>query len=173
MSVVDRLLATGKPRTREVRVCLRGDLVDRHEALVAELEAAAEGSPSISGSSEVRRIAAEIVAVEEEQEDSTVTFVLQSASRLEWADLLKEHPPRPVDKGHDHNPETFPPAAVALCAVDPHLTEDEAVRLFNAPEMHTAEWNKLWMAALALNITATPHPKLVAASELAKASGNS
>jgi hypothetical protein len=171
--VIADLIATAQPRTIEVQVCARGDLVDRHAALVAEL-AAAEAevdTSSIGDVPEVQRIAGEIVAVEDEQEASTVTFVLQSVSRRVWADLLAAHPPRPQDKGLDHNADTFPPAVVAACAKEPHVGEDEANQL--ADVLPVAEWTKLWLGAVGLNVTQTPHPKLKAATELARANGGS
>src|SRR5690606_20326373 len=112
--LIAHLIATAQPRTREVRVCARGDLVDQHARLVAQLEQAAEEG-SVSGNPEVQRISQEIVEVEDEQEASTAVFVMQSVSRRVWADLLASHPPRPQDKGLDHNPETFPQAMVAAC----------------------------------------------------------
>ncbi len=172
--VIADLIATAQPRTVEVQVCARGDLVDRHAVLVREL-AEAEGNvqkaASIADDPEVSRIAGEIVACQDEQEASTVTIVLQSVTRRVWADLLAAHPPRPQDKGLDHNADTFPPAVVAACAKEPALTEDEANQL--ADVLPVAEWTKLWLGAVGLNVTQTPHPKLQAATELVRANGGS
>lgn len=168
--VIARLIATAQPRTAEVRVCARGDLVDRHAALVAEMaeaERQVERSASVASDPEIARIAGEIVAVEAEQEASTVTFTLTSVSRRVWADALAKHPPRPQDRGLDHNADTFPPAAVAACSKSPKLTEDDATKLLDA--LPVAEWTKLWLGAVALNVTPTPHPKLRAATELVQA----
>lgn len=169
---VDDLIASAAPRTKPVRVCARGDLVDRHAALVAEMAAVTEaGTGSIAGNPEVEAIAARIVAVEEEQEASTLTIVLRSVSRRAWADTLAKNPPRPQDKGLDHNPVSFPPAAVALCAAEPEISVDQATKL--ADTLPPGEWLKLWNAALALNLAETPHPKLAVASEIARPSGAS
>lgn len=169
--VIARLIATAQPRTVEVRVCARGDLVDRHALLVAQLAEAERNvarSASVAGDPEVARIAGEIVALEAEQEASTVTFTLTSVSRRVWADLLAAHPPRPQDKGLDHNEATFPPAVVAACSRSPKLTEERAIELGDA--LPPAEWSKLWLGAVGLNVTPTPHPKLRAATELVRAS---
>ena len=172
--VIADLIATAQPRTLEVSVCARGDLVDRHATLVQQL-AAAESNvakrASVAKDPEVARIAGEIVAVEAEQEASTVTVVLQSVSRRVWADLLAKCPPRPQDKGLDHNPDTFPPAVVAACAKSPVISEEEANQLADA--LPVSEWSKLWLGAVGLNITSTPHPKLKAATELVRANGES
>lgn len=171
---VARLIATAQPRTVEVQVCARGDLVDRHIQLVQELRDAErnlERTASVASDPEVQRISAEIRAVEEEQESSTVTFVLQSVTRRVWADLLAAHPPRPQDKGLDHNPETFPQAVVAACSKTPTMTPEQANELSDV--VPVAEWTKLWLAAVGLNVTPTPHPKLRAATEIARVNGAS
>lgn len=165
--LIERLISTARPRTLEVRVCARGDLVDRHAVLVNALgdaEAKAKKSASIADDPEVARLAGEIVALEQEQEASTVTFVLTSVSRRVWADLLAAHPPRTQDKGLDHNADTFPPAVVSACAKSPNISVEEATQL--ADVLPVAEWTKLWLGAVGLNVVPTPHPKLGAATEL-------
>lgn len=162
---VDDLLATAKHRTIEVKVCARGDLVDRHAALVTRLEGATADSLAPGG--DAHRIATEIVEVEEEMDASTVTFTVASVPRRVWADLLVKHPPRKEDAGADHNRSTFPPAAVAACVVDPPLTDEQATQL--DATLPPGEWVKLWMAVLSLNTLENPHPKLHAASEIARA----
>lgn len=174
---IDDLIATAQPRTLTVRVCARGDLVDRHAALVAELDAVMGDSKSIGGSPDIKRLAAEIVEVEAEQEAHTAALVMRSVSRRRWVDLLAEHPPRPADKerGLDHNPVTFPVAAVQACCdgMSPEQAEQLSGNADPEKGLHPAEWNKLYMAAQALNILETPHPKLPAALSIARESGDS
>lgn len=162
---IDDLLNTAQHRTIPVRVCARGDLVDRHAVLVAQLERVTVDS--LAPGDDARQIAVEIVAVEDEMEASTVTFIVASIPRRQWADLLAKHPPRKEDVGSDHNRATFPPAVVAACVVEPELTVEQATRLDET--LPPGEWVKLWMAAVSLNTTENPHPKLVAASEIARA----
>lgn len=171
--VIADLIATARPRTAEVQVCARGDLVDRHALLSAQLNDKAQGEDTLAGNPAVQELSQEILDVQAEMEASTVTFVMQSVSRLTWANLLAKHPPRDEDRAlkNDHNSLTFPVAAVAACAKSPKLSVDEATRLANA--IPTGEWAKLWMAALGLNIIENPHPKLAAATELARPSAGS
>ena len=171
---VDDLIATAKPRTLDVPVCARGDLVDRHAELVARLNAViadANESKSVNGEfsdPEIDRLHDEIVAVEAEQETSSTTFTLRSIGSLKWANLLREHTPRP---GRDHqlmfNLTTFPPAAVAACVVEPPMSLEQATKLYGTDTedglLHHAEWDKLFAAAFSLNENETPHPKLPAA----------
>lgn len=179
---VDDLIATAQPRTEKVQVCARGDLVDRHAELVAELGVAVD-DPSARSlgeglTPEVERIHDEIQQVEAEMEEATVTFALRAIGSLAWQNLLRAHLPRP---GRDHrlmfNLATFPPAAVAACAVDPPVTVEQAQQMYGTDEepgvLHSAEWDKLWSAAYVLNETATPHPKLPAAIESLLKNGRS
>jgi hypothetical protein len=167
---VDALIASAAPAHVEVSVCGRGDLVDRHAELVVELAAAtASSSGSLAGNKDVDRLLKAVAACEKEQEGSTLTFTLHSVSRTKWADCLAAHPPRRgVDRG-DHNPETFQPAAVALCCDT--VTEPQAAKL--AEVLPLGEWDKLWGAVVQLNLVKLPHPKLRAATETARANGNS
>jgi hypothetical protein len=162
---VDDLLASAQHRTVKVSVCARGDLVDEHAVLVAQLETATQGA--LAPGSDAAEIAERIVQVEDAMEASTIEFTVSSVPRRVWADLLAAHPPRKQDAGRDHNPLTFPPAAVAACVVEPGLTEGQATQLDET--LPTGEWSKLWVAALTLNVTENPHPKLIAASEIARA----
>lgn len=168
---LDDLIATAQPRTEQVRVCVRGDLVERHAAAVATLRAAAEASDSLGGDPAVAEAAEAVRAIEDEQEASALTLTVTSVSRNRWADLLAKHPPTKEQRraGHFAEPETFAIAVVAECVAE--LDADQAARLADVLPM--AEWNKLESAALRLNATETPFPKLAAATEILQANGQS
>jgi hypothetical protein len=167
---IDALIATAAPRTVEVPVCARGDLVDRHAALVRELaDVEARSTGSIAGNKDVERVAQQIVEVEQEQEATTITLVLRSLPRAAWIDCAGKHPPRKEDKGLEFNSVTFPPAIVAQCCEA--LTEEQAVKLSEI--LPQGEWLKLWNAAVGLNVLGVPHPKLAAATEIARVNGSS
>lgn len=169
---IDALIATAQPRTRKVRICARGDLIAAHEEASMALAEAANASDSLADPA-TTEAAAKVQAIEEEQEAATVVFTVASVSRQIWADLLATHGPSREQRraGHDHDPATFPVAAVAASVVDPEMTEAQAKQLAEA--LPAGEWNKLWVAALDLNVTETPHPKLAAATELLRANGQS
>lgn len=176
------LIATAQPRTETVPVCARGDLVDRHAALLAELADAVEraNESSLAGGSDpdVERIHAEIEAVQDEQAASTTTFTLESIGALAWSNLLRAHTPRKgVDHGLAFNLATFPPAAVAACVTDPPMSVEQATALYGSDTepgvLHSAEWDRLFSAAYTLNERTTPHPKLPAAIESLLRSGRS
>ena len=166
---IDDLIATAQPRTEVVRICARGDLVARHAEAVQALAETTRDDDSLAGSPDVRAAAGVVTAIEAEMEAATVSFTLASVSRKTWADLLAKYPPTKEQRraGHDHDPVLFPPAAVAACCHEPKITEVQARQL--AEVLSTGEFHKLWMTALGLNVTETPHPKLAAATELLQA----
>jgi len=174
MTTVDDFLATATPRTETVRVCARNDLVARHLELTAALRDALAATPSDalatdpSVTAEAELLATQVVEVEAEMEMSTLEVTLTGIGAKAWADLLRQHPPdRQKHRGYAHNPDTFPPAAVAACATDPMISETQAVTMFAT--LASAEWTKLWVAVVGLNELETPHPKLVAATDLLRA----
>lgn len=168
--LIDELVATAAPRTTTVRVCARGDLVDRHDALTVELHARLVEVDSVAGDPEIQRVTAEILALEQEQESSTVAVTVTQVGRRAWLDTVLAHPARPEDRAMklDFHATEFPPAAVALCT---GLSAERVAKL--EEKLPPAEWAKLWNATWSLNATAIPHPKLAAATELARASGAS
>lgn len=167
--VIADLLARAKPLVIEVPVCTAGDLVTRHATLMAELTETAKASGSVGGNPEATRILDEIDKVEAEQEAETRVVSVRSIGRGAWADVLKDHPPRPQDKGYDHNTDTFPVAAVAAATGVPV----EAVGRL-AEELPPGEWRKLWDAAVLANVGEMPHPKVPAGiTALVRANGTS
>lgn len=180
MGVVDDLIATAQPRTEKVRICARGDLVASHAEAVAALGAIVDSDDSLEGNPATSEAAAAVVAIEEEMEAATVTFTLAHVGREMWANLLADHGPSKEERraGHDHNPKTFPVAAVAASIIDPPTTVEQVrvlagTREDGTPVLPAGEWNKLWISALMLNIQGTPAPKLAAATDLLRANGRS
>lgn len=157
-----------------VTVTLRGDLVDEVDRLEAEMRAAAEQDEAENRDPQAPRIAERIQDLQAEAAESEVTFTFQGLGRGTWAKLIADHPPR-TDHESDgyggeklpYNPETFPPALLAACCVEP---PDLAGDLDEWREIHE-EWNagqiaNVWDACLASNTGVAPTPKSRAASEL-------
>lgn len=172
---VDEIISKAAPRTREVQVCLDPGLVTAHEQAVLDLQQAMDDDDGLVGSDAVRAAAERVEQVERQIDDATHTFVLRSVSRREWADLLAKYPPSAEQRraGHDADPDRFPVAAVAACLVEPELSEADVAKLAASDAMTFGEWQKLWLAALTLNVPPVPAPKLEAATELLRANGRS
>lgn len=175
MSAIDNLIATAVARTSQVRVCARGDLADRHVETAAELQRwlEVEGDDALAEDSNVRHLKDQLLAIEEEMETSSVTIRVATIPAYRWANLIRLHAPTREQRaqGFDNDPDTFPTAAVAACAVEPKISEDQARQLRDT--LHQAEWNKLWIAVLLLNTEETPTPKLGAATAALLASAPS
>lgn len=169
---IDDLIATAQPRTETVRICARGDLVAKHAEAVAAMAAAADGDYSLAGNPATIEAAEQVAAIEAEMDAATVELTVAAVSRNRWADLLKDHPPSKEQRrlGYVYDPEPFSLAVVAACLV-PALEVEKARELADA--LPHAEWQKIEHAALTLNLTETPHPKLAAATELLQANGRS
>lgn len=169
---IDDLISRAAPRTGKVRVCSRGDLVDRHRELV-QLSNQVDDQGSLADGSDVLETLKQIKAVEDEMEASAVTITISTVPQRVWADLLLQNPPTVQQRfeGHDHDPVRFPIAVVAACAIEPEITVVQAAGLYDA--LPFGEWTRLWLACAELNTTATPFPKLLAASELLQASETS
>lgn len=172
---VDEIIAKAAPRTREVQVCLDPGLITAHEAAVLDLQQAMAEDDGLVGSDAVRTAAERVEEVERQIDQATHTFVLRSVSRREWADLLAKYPPSAEQRraGHDADPDRFPVAAVAACLVEPALSEQQVRKLAESDAMTFGEWQKLWLAALTLNVPPVPAPKLEAATALLRLSGRS
>lgn len=165
-------------RVVTARILLHQELAARHEQLDAELMAAMEADKKDLGIGEVPRSAALAQALsefEDEIEESKVAFRFRALSKRAWADLIAQHPPTKEQlrdhAGLDHNPLTFPVAAVAASCSDPVMTLEQAQRLERS--LNLSQWGQLWMACLNANIGGGDTPKSVAAGTIRRLNGAS
>lgn len=163
-------------RKRSVRVLLRQDLVERH----AELDARLMSTPNEDGiggaGAAVRETADEITALEAEIDSAQVTFTFRAVGHMKWANLMAEHPPTKdqlkANPRLDHNPETFPIAAMAATCVDPEGASVESFRRLEASSLPISVFDTLWSACLDANLGGGA-PKSVAAGAIRRLSGRS
>jgi hypothetical protein len=149
---IDDVIASAKRRTETVRVCLREDLYAEHRRLVSELDRLEHGD---AGDDQVVAAAEAVQAVEADIAAASVDFVFAGIGRGAWTRLLDEHPPTAEQRADsprlDHNPDTFPYAAIAASLIAPEgVTAEKVAEL----EEHAsvAVWNRLWGAALLVNV---------------------
>ena len=166
-SPLDQLIDDGAPATRRVRICMRADLIAEHEHLSAQLEQAQRDDARLNRTAQAPGIAQQISDLEDRIRESEVELVLQAIGASGWSDLLAAHPPTKKQKQEaaeakvrppDHNPDTFPYAAVAASLGEP----EDKVRKF-ADKFSLGEWTKLWAACLMVNVGETSVPKSDAA----------
>lgn len=140
-------------REASCRILLRQDLAARHEQLDAETLEPSSGALA-DAPERVAKIEA-LAALEAEIEAARVTFRFKSIGYLRWQNLIRAHPPtrqQRTELGNaiDHNPETFPAAAMAACCFEPPDATVDAFRLL-CERLPVAEFTALWSACVRAN----------------------
>ncbi len=79
-----------------------------------------------------------------------VTMLFRAIGTKAYDKLLGKHPPRPEQKieGASYNIDTFGPAIIAACSVEPELSEDEAKQLWDSDDWSRGEIMTLFRAAV-------------------------
>lgn len=150
------MLAEAKLPERTVPICLRGDLVADHEQAERELEQAEQKAVDSLAGSGAGQIAQRIEALEEQMREHTYDFRLRALPRAGWRALVDRHPPRRDEQNAivdtdriGVNAETFYPAIVRACLVDPVLDEAQWQTLVDS--LTDRQFEDLADAAWALN----------------------
>ncbi len=165
MSDFATILAQATPRTERVTLCLRGDLTDKIDQLIAAHALAAVDDDNHNSEDVAPDIANEIIDLIAEADAASVEFTLRSIGARAWTDLLSEHPPTADDMamGRDHNPRSFPQAALAVSITSPEgATADQIHEL--EEKLSAGAWQQLWTACLAVNIIGGDIPKFAGRS---------
>lgn len=170
MGTIDDFLDGYEPPVEEVPVCGRPGLVAEHAQLEAQI-AGQRVHNGLAGASP--ELLDRLAALEAEIEATALVFKLQAVAHRPWADLLAAHPPTTEERalGYGVHPETFEPAAVAACSVDPKLTLVQAERMQDT--LPRSEWQALTDAVRRLHEERTAAPKSLLLSVLRPASAAS
>jgi hypothetical protein len=176
---IDQLLAQARPAERTVPLCLRGDLVAEFERLGAEHTKAVD-RPATSLADDgpsARALAQQMEALRQQMQDSTLVLTVRAlVPHSRYTNLVLAHPPRtdlegnpvPQDRGDGFNTETFYPALIRACVVDPVMTDDRWNRLDAV--LSDRQFDELAIAALAVNRGAVSVPFSPAASRTLQSS---
>lgn len=169
-------------RVATARVLLRQDLLARKDELEEAIKVEAAVDARENRTPVALGLARDMEALDVEIEAAKVEFKFRSVGKRLWADLLAAHPPTKDQtsriRGLDHNPLTFPCAAVALSYVDPadpgwrpELKGDEFTqrlakftRLFD--RLNASQWEMLWTKCVDANLGFDTPGKSQAASLL-------
>lgn len=150
------VLKKAKPAQRSVEICVDGSVSAEHEELVAELEGLAVANPGaidprLSGPRDPAAVALaeRVTALEAEMAEATVTFRFRALAAKPWSDLLAKHPDPKRERLF--NPDTFVPAAIAACCIDPEGFDDaeQVAALFDA--LSAGQQTDLFEAAWEVN----------------------
>ena len=155
-----------KPNKVTVPIVLDPDLKHQVQEKHKEIEAAKRkrGERGDLASGGVSKLEAELAELEEALDDVAVDFVFQDIGRKNYDNLVQAHPATDEQKadyrrqaeelemdiakigGLSYNPDTFPPALMAACAISPKLTIEEATEIFN--EWSEGDVEMLFMGAM-------------------------
>ena len=154
-------------RVTKTRVLLRQDLVARHRELDEQLALAIARDATTNERDQAPDIARQIEALQDEIESSQVEFKFKAIGKKAWADLLAQHPPLKEHKDLrvDHNPETFPIAAMAASCVIPDGADEDFFRRLEAVLTDT-QFAALWRVCVDANIGGVESPKSLAAGQI-------
>lgn len=137
------------PHTVSEEVCFDRALVgelERAEAELARHRGMLEPPPELAA--RVEELAAAVT-------EKTRTLVFTSIGRTAWRELLSGHPPtdeqrEQLGRGLDHNPESFPFAAIAAACSEPGLTPEQAKWL--SDNLPISVFERIWGACLTANV---------------------
>ena len=161
---IEDILAKAKPREKTVMVCIAGDLAGEAERLQDELSRVSEDwEPSdLSEVHPARAIAEQLKVVHAQVREAEEPFKLRYIGDKAYSDLLAAHPPE--NEQEAFNSETFPRALVAASCVQPVMSEEQVIDLFEI--INEGEIKKLFDAAWDVHNSSDVIPFSLAASAL-------
>lgn len=151
------LIGGKEPNAKSVAVCMKPALFAELDRLSRDLETAIEWDKLENDPAEKRvpGVMLDIRRTNEEIAEQTVTFWFRSLPRLEFHDLVRDHPPRkgnPADEGFEFDTEAFPPALIAACSWKPPIDLDTAQAMSRGEgNWSDAEFDALFVAAWTAN----------------------
>jgi hypothetical protein len=163
-SSIEEILARAKPREKTIRVCLAGDLAGEAERLQDELSRVSEDwePDDLTAVHPGRAIAEQLKTVHEQVRAAEEPFVFRYIGDRAYSDLLAAHPSENSQEAFDS--EAFPRALVAASCVQPVMTEEQVVELFEV--INEGEIKKLFDAAWDVHNSSDVVPFSLAASAL-------
>lgn len=167
MTDIDAWISEIKPAEASVELCLRGDLLSEFDTARRELEEFEDWKPgSLSDADPRTEIRARLAGLREQMRASTKTFVFRAIGDQASSDLLAKHPSPKNEKGEElyaFNPQTYPVAMVAACAVQPSISPKQAEQLFD--KLNLDQRNRLFDGAMRANNREVDIPFYAAGSE--------
>jgi hypothetical protein len=152
-------------RVESAFILQRQDLQTAYEQLQAEQRAAARLHGGAIGNAELSAIDRRLAELEAEISEALIEFQFKSIGYQVWTDLIRKHPPATKEQkaqGHDTNPDTHRPAALAASCVSPEGA-DAAFFARIASVYSPAQFEALWLACWKANMGTSTLPKAVSA----------
>lgn len=167
---IEKVLASVRPKTTTVRVCLRGDLLAQHEELERELAEAIRLDMTENRHAQAPVIAAKVTALQKKIQAAEVEFTFTAVGQQAWTDLVVQHPAteRDTEAGLDFDSSKFPVAAIAASCTNPVMTLAQAETLYE--RLNGGQWGELWQGCLRANVAGADVPFSLAASAILRGS---
>lgn len=163
MTSFDEIVAAATLPTRDVPLCLAGNLVAEYEQLERDLDAAPPGDSLAGGDRPA--IVEKILHVQARMREATRSFRIRAMPARAWTRYWAAFPRRREGESSEAWNDREWPAYVDLVArscVDPVLSLDQAGQI--AEVLHGRAWNVLVNACIGVNLGDVDVPKFDAAS---------
>lgn len=141
----DQWIEDGRPLEATVKVCLSGDLHQRHLDKCEELAELLRSERLSMEDDRIPRLREEIEDLREKIDAKTRTLTVRALEPDVYYRLVIEHPPRDedeLDKRHGINYDTFTPAIVEKAS---DLSADQVAKLRRKVSLR--QWSTLWQTA--------------------------
>lgn len=170
---IDSILAAKQPARRTVPILLdpevEQELIDATSAHARAQDRADRQPTNSAAAADLTMAAVRLDRARARAREVTATFVFQAIGREAFETLRAEHAPTKAQRDEyrkqalaagipphqagelAHNPDTFPPALIAASCIDPVMTVDKAVELWNSDRFSTADLADLFSAAQLVN----------------------
>jgi hypothetical protein len=165
----DHLISKKKAVTKTVAIALDPELAEELEEARRARDLAQSRANARKDDSELQAQlweAEERYAQAEERmggDDAVAHFTFRSIGRAAFDALVDAHPPTPAQRAKaksfgvngemQWNMDTFPPALVAACLVEPKLSAEEMLAIWRDDSWNQVELNDLFLAAVNVNGT--------------------
>lgn len=147
MATFDEISSRRTPATRTVRVPVDGELIARVAELEQEIAQAARDDQREMREPLEPKLKRELLALTDKVEKAAVPFTFQALGRRAYIELMAQHRGEDPEKRWDE--DTFAPALIAACCVDPPMTLEQAIELWDTWEAPVAY--VLFEAAFSVN----------------------
>lgn len=160
----DHIKSSKKPITRTVWLCLDSELGDELSEAQQALSFAEIDAERHADNPDVRRRLQEAKARAEKANkaasERSIKFVFRSIGRKKYEDIIFAHGPtdaqkeQAADRGEDPDnlmwdPDEFPPALIAASLVEPDLSAEQVMEIYNSEDWSPAELGVLFNTAQA------------------------
>jgi len=173
MSEFSTWMQEATPDRKELKVCFDRRLLSDLAQARARLDARTTAASGTLGQPSQKELRREIEELEKQIQSKLRTVAFEGLGWGAWRDLLAKHPPaadqadtfrRAVEllfmphavQNVGFNAETFIPAAISACCVEPGITETEAMSFLKTMPSGVVE--RVWSAVLEVNHAGAADP---------------